>query len=247
MDRENILEKCRELRRLRQFEAAFAHIQGAVDAGDSDLNDLVWQHSPVFWSDISAGICKLTRRRAEDGPFLREVWKDEAFVHQFHRHAPPLPASDAELNRILDQELTSILSESHALHWIVRDAQRRPWGLLSLCEISRVHRRAEVLCGILPGAPVGLTAAAMLMLFVFFFDAMKFNKLISLVYPENTQSLKSTMHLGFRTEGRLQSHALDPRTGGFSDIIQFGLLKADAFRDENKRLMRRLLTPRSIT
>lgn len=247
MDRAAILEKCLDFRKQRRFDLAFAQIQEAVKAGHSDLKALAWQHSPIFWSDISAGICMLTRREASDAPFLRGIWEDEEFVYQFHRHAAPLPAADADLARVLDQEMCSILSETHALHWIVRDAQRRPWGLLSLCEVSMVHRRAEVLLGILPGAPTGMAAAAMLMLFVFFFDSMKFNKLISLVYPENTQSLKSTMHLGFRTEGRLRNHATDPRTGGFVDLIQLGLLRGDAFREENKRLMRRLLTPRNIT
>lgn len=244
MTRATVLEKCLELRKIRQFAAAFEHIQNAVKAGNTDTQPWVWQHNPIFWSDISAGICILTRRRAEDASFLREVWQDQDFVHRFHRHAAPLPVRDSELERILDQEMTSLVSESHAIHWIVRDAQRRPWGLLSLCDLSLVHRRGEVLMGVLPGAPVGLVAAAMLMLFLFFFDSMKFNKLISFVYPENMQSIKSTMHLGFRTEGRLIKHAHDPRSGEFCDLIQFGLLKEDAFRDENKRLMQRLLSPK---
>jgi diamine N-acetyltransferase len=243
MDTASILEKSLILRRERKFEAAFEHMQGAFQAGHSELKALVWQHSPIFWKHISAGICTLTRRGGEDAEFLREIWKDEDFVYRFHRHSAPLPERDSELRRILNQEMCALVSESHAIHWIVRDNQGQPWGLLSLCDISLVHRRAEVLMGIRPGAPVGLTAAAMLILFQFYFNAMKFNKLVSMVYSENTHSIDSTMHLGFKNEGFLRNHAHDPQTGLFLDMVQFGLLKDDAFQAGNQRLMQRLLKP----
>jgi RimJ/RimL family protein N-acetyltransferase len=89
-----------------------------------------------------------------------------------------------------------------------------------------------------------MTAAAMLMLYQFYFKIMKFNKLVSMVYPENIQSFKSTMHLGFKKEGDLRRHARDPKTGAFSDMVQLGLLEADAFGPGNQRLMQRLLKPR---
>lgn len=243
MDTASILEKSLMLRQERKFELAFEHMQEAFQAGHSELKALVWQHSPIFWKHISAGICVLSRRCGEDAGFLRELWKDPDFVYRFHRHSAPLPESNAELQRILNQEMSSIISESHAIHWVVRDNSGQPWGLLSICEMSLVHRRAEVLMGMLPGAPVGLTAAAMLILFQFYFNAMKFNKLVSMVYLENTHSIKSTMHLGFKKEGLLRNHAHDPRTGLYHDMVQLGLLKDDAFQTGNQRLMQRLLTP----
>lgn len=246
MDTASILEKSLTLRQQRQFELALEHMQQAYQAGHFEIQALLWQHSPVFWQQMTAGICVLTRRCGEDAAFLREIWNDKDFVYRFHRHSAPLPPSDLELQRILNRELCSIISESHALHWIVRDGHGRPWGLLSLCEISMVHRRAEILLGILPGAPTGIAAAAMLMLFQFYFNVMKFNKLVSLVYSENMLSLKSTLHLGFRKEGQLRNHACDPRTGRYLDLVQFGLLKEDAFHPGNQRLMERLLKPRKI-
>lgn len=245
MDTASIQENSLILRRERKFELAFEHIQNAFQAGHSELKALLWQHSPIFWNHISAGICMLTRRSGEDADFLRKVWKDKDFVYRFHRHSSHLPESDAELQRILNHEMCSIVSESHAIHWIVRDRLGRPWGLLSLCEISLVHRRAEVLLGILPGAPAGMAAAAMLILFQFYFNAMKFNKLVSMVYSENTLSIESTIHLGFKKEGLLRSHAYDPETGLFFDMVQMGLLKEDAFQTGNQRLMNRLLRPRN--
>ena len=82
----------------------------------------------------------------------------------------------------------------------------------------------------------------MLILFQFYFKAMKFNKLYSFVYEDNPHSLKGTLHLGFKVEGRLRKHALDPKSGNHLDLIQTGLLAEDAFTPQTERLMRRLLT-----
>jgi len=95
----------------------------------------------------------------------------------------------------------------------------------------------------LPQAPLGLSASAMLMLYEFYFKFMKFNKLISFVYKDNPMSLKSTLHLGFEVEGELLEHNLDPETGKYLDVIQLGLNRSGAFSQANKRLARRLLSP----
>jgi len=244
MDTAAILEKSLLLRQERKFELAFEHIQQALQDGHPELKALAWQHNPLFWQDVSAGICILTRRRGEDAPFMRQLWQDTAFIYQFHRHSGALPSSDQALQRILNQEMSAIIAESHAMHWVVRDAHRQPCGLLSLCEISPLHRRAEVLLCVLPTAPAGMAAAAMLMLYQFYFKLMKFNKLVSMVYPDNAKSLKSTMHLGFQKESHLRQHAWDPKTQSFVDLVQLGLLKEDAFGVGNQRLMHKLLSPR---
>jgi RimJ/RimL family protein N-acetyltransferase len=142
----------------------------------------------------------------------------------------------------LQNEYAALLDESHALHWIIRSSDGHPWGLLSLTDISRPSKKAEVLLGVLPNAPLGLATAAILVLFQFFFKAMKFNKLYSLVYKDNLRSLKSTLHLGFKIEGDLRQEIIDPKTGNFVDLIRTGLLAEDAFNASNIRLMDRLLT-----
>jgi hypothetical protein len=108
--------------------------------------------------------------------------------------------------------------------------------------MSLTHQRSEILLGMLPGAPFGLSASAMFMLYEFYFKFMKFNKLISFVYKDNPKSLKSTLHLGFQIEGELLGHNLDPETGKFLDVIQLGLNKDRAFSQTNQRLARRLLS-----
>ena len=241
---ETILEHSLLLRREKKFHQAFEYVSGLI-APDSAYATLRWQHNPIFWSDISAGSCVLTRRNANDHAFVRQLFELPGFRRSFHRNANPLPQDNALLQSKLDEERASILSESGALHWVVRDAQRQPWGLLSLCDVSLTHQRAEILMGMRPNTPLGLTPAAMLMLYEFYFKFMKFNKLVSFVYKDNPNSLKSTLHLGFEMEGQLHQHNLDPQTGQFLDVMQLGLNKGQAFSQSNQKLARRLLRPKT--
>lgn len=162
-------------------------------------------------------------------------------MHEFHRLAPPLPTSDLELAAALEREFTSPIERCPAAHWVVRSPTGTPFGLLSLTDVSLQHRRAEVLLGVLPEAPFAIVTTAMLLLFQFFFRVVRFNKLYSLVFTDNSHSLKSTLHLGFRQEGLLAQHILDPDSQTFVDLIQTGLLAQDAFSPGNLRLMRKLL------
>jgi RimJ/RimL family protein N-acetyltransferase len=237
---ETILEHSLFLRREKKFRQAYEYVSGLI-APDSAYAALPWQHNPIFWSDISAGSCVLTRRNADDHAFVRELFELPGFRRSFHRNANQLPKDNALLQSTLDEEMISILFESGALHWVVRDAHRQPWGLLSLCDVSLTHQRAEILIGMRPNSPIGLTVSAMLMLHEFYFKFMKFNKLVSFVYKDNPKSFKSTLHLGFVVEGELHQHNLDPETGQFIDVMQLGLNKGQAFSQSNQRLAQRLL------
>lgn len=237
---QEVLRSARQLRQARQFEQAHQLVlQQAAEF--PELAALTWEHQPILWSDIQAGICKLTRRQGSDAQFVRQLWQDRQFVYRFHRHAAPIPQDLQQLAGILEQEFLHTVGDNRAMHWIVRNRQSQPWGLISLTEISLVHKRAEIMLGMLPNAPNGLSAAAMLVLFQFYFKALKFNKLCSFVYEDNPHSLKGTLHLGFEVEGRLRQHVLDPQTGTHVDLIQTGLLAHHAFSPSNFKLMRRLL------
>ena len=237
---QSILEHSLSLRRGKKYDEDFKFVTEAIPL-QSPYSTLIWQHNPIFWSDISAGACVLTRRSSNDHAFLKELFNLHGFMRSFHRNANPLPDNTTLLKEILDQELASTLSESRALHWIVRDANRQAWGLLSLCDLSLTHKRSEILLGMHPNAPMGLTGSAMLMLYEFYFKFMKFNKLTSFIYKENSNSIKSTLHLGFEVEGNLLAHNFDPETGKYLDVIQLGLNRSRAFSISNQRLARRLL------
>jgi len=200
-----------------------------------------WLKNKLWWQTMQSRSCVLSRRKGDDARFIRTVWAREGFVRDFHRLARPLPKSDKELVRVLNNEYWQTIDQSRAIHWIVRSVDNCPWGLLSLTDLSLQHRRGEVLLGILPGAPFGLGAAAMLMLFHFYFRLMKFHKLYSLVFSDNVHSLNGTLHLGFTQEGVLRQHVFDPVAQVYQDLIQTGLLAQDAFSEKNIKLMNRLL------
>jgi RimJ/RimL family protein N-acetyltransferase len=237
----DVNDKARSLRAKRQFQEAYQIVVADINKLQG-LKGSAWEHQPIFWSNIEAGICKLTRRDGSDAAFIEELWRNQDFVYSFHRHAAAIPPDRKQLEDVLEREFSSTIGESKALHWLVRDKNSQPWGILSLTEISLIHKRAEVMLGVLPGAPNGLSTAAMLILFQFYFKAMKFNKLYSFVYEDNMHSLKGTLHLGFKEEGRLRKHVIDPKSGEYVDLVQTGLLAEDAFNPINKRLMQRLLS-----
>jgi RimJ/RimL family protein N-acetyltransferase len=203
---------------------------------------LKWLNNPVWWSSIENKSCILTPRKGDDVPFVRSLWADQDFIHSFHRLAKPLPESDEQLTNILNDEWSSPLDMNNSLHWIIRCPKGDPYGLLSLVEISCQHRRSEVVLGILPDTPFGVSSGAMLTLFEFYFKKVKFNKIISNVFEDNPRSLKSTLHLGFRAEGKLAKHTLDPQTNQYLDITQLGLLIDDAYCQRNARLAKKLFS-----
>jgi RimJ/RimL family protein N-acetyltransferase len=241
MDSKEITAAALDLRRQHKFREAYQLVHEAtIDIRGRE--SLLWQHLPILWSDIQAGVCILSRRNGSDAAFIESLWRNQDFMYSFHRHASSLPTKRSDLVRILERDFVSTIDASRALHWVVRYKDSTPWGVLSLVEISLIHKRAEVMIGLLPGAPIGLSTAAMLMLFQFYFKVMKFNKLMSLVYDDNPHSLKSTLHLGFKVEGRLRQHVIDPRLGVYVDLIQTGAVASDIFNRTTERLMERLLS-----
>jgi RimJ/RimL family protein N-acetyltransferase len=238
----HITELARQARFEGNFDNGFNIIKDELSKF-TQYDALVWQHQPLFWSPIVAGNYTLTRRDSSDADFVESLWGDSNFRRRFHRQALDLPPR-VQLEKLLKGEFLSLIGESKALHWIIRDKVGQAQGLLSLTEISMQHRRAEVLLGLSPKAPLGIGVAAMFMLFQFFFRTMKFYKLVSMIYTDNDLALKTTVHLGFRIEGILRGHMLDPASGHYVDMYQLALLESEAFRPANQRVMSRMLTQR---
>jgi len=99
-----------------KFEEAFEFSKEHL-AGQAQYQSIIFQHKPIFWSNIKAGVCELTRRNAQDCEFVRQIWGDSDFIYRFHRHAPELPATDARLREILNAEYIATLAESKAIHF----------------------------------------------------------------------------------------------------------------------------------
>ena len=233
------LQAARQLRAEGKFTESWQLMNSELGPSP-EYASLIWQHQPLFWSPIESGSCRLTRRHGADADFMRELWSDCNFKQNFHRQAPDLPAGD-ELKRVLNLEFISLLSESKSIHWVIRDQKLRPWGLLSLTDISMQHRRGEVLIGLKEGAPIGLTIAAMLCLFQFFFGVINFQKIVALIYGDNPHALKVALKLGFTLEGHLKDHMQDPKSQTFVDLLQLGVFKENALSAGNTQLAMRLM------
>ena len=100
MEINDINVMARNLRANRQFKDAYQLI---VDETRKLQGHKVfaWEHQPIFWSDIEAGICKLTRRNGNDAAFIQELWRNHDFVYSLHRNAPAIPTNKQQLEEIL--------------------------------------------------------------------------------------------------------------------------------------------------
>jgi len=238
-----LLDRTRALRAQGKYAESHALILQADLSRVSGAELIEWEHRPFVWQPIRSEGSMLTRRGPGDLAFVRKFWANTSVLNSFHRNAPALPDSDKQLSRILLGEQTALISESRCLHWIVKDMNEKPWGLISLSEISVLNRRAELLFGMLPKAPFGLSAFAMFSLLDFYFNAMRFNKLTSLIFEDNHPSIKGTLHLGFKIEGRFEKHLYDIKRKEFLNVLQTGLLRDDYLAGSVNPLTRRRRRP----
>jgi RimJ/RimL family protein N-acetyltransferase len=75
----------------------------------------------------------------------------------------------------------------------------------------------------------------------FGFGLMSLHKIYSLIYSDNKTSLRNTVHGGFKVEGHLREHVVDPKTNQRVDVVQTGLLRSDLNSAILDKLSRRLL------
>lgn len=210
---------------------------------------LLWAHRALWWSMPSGRRCRLRRRGPQDLVFIRKLWQDDEFLRHFNPAASPLPADDAVLTRILTSEFSALVSTSHAIHWTIETLAGEPFGALSLTDVNFMHRRAELLIGVQAAPYRGAAAEATLLAIDFAFTHMKLAKLVGLVPAHNHASLDASAHIGFRAEGLLRQHIVDPRDGKPVDIVHMGLLADDVqAKQAQLRVRKRLLhAPDAVT
>ncbi len=243
MTQSELLKRARSLRAKGQHDESYALIAQFI-AGNSEKSGVIeWEYLPWFWQSVVSSKGMLTRRNSDDVQFVRQFWATQSVMNSFHPNARQLPQRDEDLRRILQNEYCAVLSESRALHWVIKDKTGKPWGLVSITEISLMHRRGELLLGVLPGAPFGLTVTMLFVLFDFYFKRMGFNKLTSIIYPTNRASIKGTLHLGFKIEGKLEKHLYDIGSNDFVDILQTGLLRSEYLKKSPHPLLSRTSRP----
>ena len=234
----NFFNSANELRKLGNFDEAYELILNTQELTPKYPR---WVHHPFFWKKLVGGKVILTRRSPSDATFLRKIWKNKEFLNNFNCLADELPQSNNELIQILFNEYYYTIDQNNELHWIIRDQHNTPWGILSLIDISLIHKKAEILIGVLPGTPISVAPTAMLTLIKFYFDLMKFNKIYSYVRSDNVHSLKGTLHLGFKLEGTLCDEIFNPIENKYATLYRTGLLKQQAQKTLSSKLAARLL------
>jgi RimJ/RimL family protein N-acetyltransferase len=238
MNLDNLVREAYQLRLAGDFSSSY---ELARSYEESNSFFPAWTFNPIFWKKLKFGKVILSRRNINHSDFLRSVWSSSDFMDAFNYLAPALPQSSAELKKILHEEYFGTIDQSNELHYVVCDSDEKPWGLLSLMDISLQHKKSEVLLGVLPGAPHGIAPAAMFALFKFYFSILKFNKLYSYVRSDNSHSLKGTLHLGFRVEGNLREELFNNKSKTYYDLIRTGILKEEALASLNSKIARKLI------
>ena len=114
-------------------------------------------------------------------------------------------------------------------NFIIELKDKTSVGMVSLIDISKVHRRAEPARFLIGNekAVEGVPAAAEAekLLFEFAFDELKLLRLFGTVAANNTKMTKWNKFIGLKEEGRLRNHLFID--GKFMDAIFLGLLEQE--------------------
>ncbi|GAB6041457.1 GNAT family N-acetyltransferase [Endothiovibrio diazotrophicus] len=206
---------------------------------------------PVGLEPLVGSRLVLERSAPEHAAFMRECYRDEAFM-DLYRLAQRRTESEAEIAVRLEAESATLPQQRRFIEWVIQrtraDGSLEPIGLGSLADFQHKHRRAEFLIGMLDRGDrrTGAALEATLLILDFAFNRAGLNKVMSLVYAFNQDSQDNTLQLGFVQEGHLREHIYSDQYG-FIDLYQNGMIEKE-FRTNQRlaRLSRRMLR-RDIT
>ncbi len=115
------------------------------------------------------------------------------------------------------------------VNFIIELVDHRPVGMVSLLDISQLHKRAEPARFLIgeEDAVKGIPAAveAMKLIYELAFDELGLVRLYGFVAQENPLIYKWQKYLGMKEEGRFRNHYY--LNGHFQDAICMGLLEED--------------------
>jgi len=114
-------------------------------------------------------------------------------------------------------------------HFIIELKSGKPVGMLSLIDVSTLHRRAEVAHFLIgeEDAVKGIPAAveAMKLLYELAFDRLKLLRVYGTIASDNTAMFRWQVYMGMKEEGHLRRHYFI--AGHFQDAICVGLLEEE--------------------
>lgn len=184
-----------------------------------------------FWQQTYKGKrVVLARMTSKYRDFLFSCRKNHDFQHHYHLFQDSSPEG---IERDLKEAERSPF-ETKKISWVI-EINDRPIGLASLVGIDFNNSRAEILIGIPDDRTFGIGLEATLLVMEFAFSVIKLSKLFSYVYSDNIQSQENTLHLGFRQEGLLRSHVIDPISKQPLNLFVNGCLSDEFY--QNDKLM----------
>lgn len=207
---------------------------------------------PAWCQPLIGQHLQLRCMQESDSEYLQQCYALPDFM-RFYHHALPRYQSLAILAQKLRRHQQLHPFQSKSVDWIIwwrgSDGRERAIGLANLVDIQFPNRRAEFLLGIPDGdnrlGSTGLEASLLIMEFAF--NRVQLNKLTSYVYAINPSAQKNTLSLGFKQEGWLREHIVQPETDVLIDMFSNGLTVADFRQNQRLAKLSRRLLARDIT
>ena len=177
-----------------------------------------------------------------DAEWLAATWANQEFVALYCSNITPAPAA-VLYQSLVDRQQTPVATLGY-IEFIVERLSGERIGVGSLGNYAALHRRAELMIGIVdPALRHGMAALeATLLLLDLAFNNYQLNKIFTYVYGYNEYSQANTLRLGFVQEGKLRQHHWLAEEQRFVDLYINGMT-SDDFRAavQLARWSRRLL------
>lgn len=200
-------------------EIFIAHLQSHALRGRS--LPMVLRCLPVWDQVLQGNGLRLRRITQADGNFVRQLRQDRVFQRAFHAFQQPSEAAIKEDLALWAQHPL----DSRQLVWLVERLDgAQPLGLVCLVDLIAQFARAELLVGFPGDVPNTVSLIATLLAMEHAFTQLGLDKLTSVVYGDNPHAQKSTLHLGFSSEGLLRSSVVKPGSKERTDVHVNGLL-----------------------
>ncbi|NOT86269.1 MAG: GNAT family N-acetyltransferase [Methylococcaceae bacterium] len=224
----------------------------SLNPEDSNAQRSLREVDSAWLQPLYGNTLLLRRFQASDSEYLSRCYAAQDFM-RFYHHFLPCNQPVKLLEKKLHQNAQLHPCQSKAIDWIIcrTDATHisRPIGIANLVDIQFAHRRAELLIGIPePVDRLGHTGLeTSLLIMDFAFNRVNLNKLTSYVYGINPIAQKNTLALGFKQEGYLNAHLIQPENGKALDLYTNGLTMTDFRHNTHLAKLSRRVLGRDVT
>lgn len=210
----------------------------------STINSEIDQYYSCHGSNIT-----LYRFQPYFADFIFKCYQEEDFIRHYRlyqRYYKDVATLKKELLTV--QSLPPEMLKS--IEWVIfNQSSGQAIGLAGLVNYHQQNQHAELLVGLINSQNTKQKfygPEATLLVIEYAFQATQLNKLISYVYPYNDKAQQDTLRLGFKQEGLLRQHIMDP-SGKYIDLFQNALLKNEFFINKKLAKLSNRIIGRDIT